>query len=162
PDALAAYESGTTARLACVYAFRPRWRTAARTLATTLEPSARAHPAAPAAPATPAGPPPPPTPPSAGPPTPSPGPPTPPAPPAVRGPPHPFCGTHHPSGRQHRPPRKEHVAMTTTLSVIGVGYLGAVHAAAMAELGHDVIGLDIDAERISALQAGIPPFHEPG
>src|SRR5699024_2613468 len=82
--------------------------------------------------------------------------------PRVRGPHHPFCGTHHPSGRQHRPPRKEHVAMTTTLSVIGVGYLGAVHAAAMAELGHDVIGLDIDAERVSALQAGIPPFHEPG
>src|SRR5699024_6884625 len=72
------------------------------------------------------------------------------------------CGTHHPPGRQRRPPRKEHVAMTITLSVIGVGYLGAVHAAAMAELGHDVIGLDIDAERISALQAGIPPFHEPG
>src|SRR5699024_3312816 len=57
-------------------------------------------------------------------------------------------GTHLPPGRQRRPPRKEHVAMTTTLSVIGVGYLGAVHAAAMAELGHDVIGLDIDAERI--------------
>ena len=52
--------------------------------------------------------------------------------------------------------------MTTTLSVIGVGYLGAVHAAAMAELGHHVIGLDIDAERVSALQAGVPPFHEPG
>ena len=52
--------------------------------------------------------------------------------------------------------------MTTTLSVIGVGYLGAVHAAAMAELGHDVIGLDIDAERVAALQAGVPPFHEPG
>src|SRR5699024_9884135 len=82
--------------------------------------------------------------------------------PRVRGPHHPFCGTHHPSGRQHRPPRKEHVAMTTTLSVIGVGYLGAVHAAAMAELGHDVIGLDIDAERVAALQAGVPPFHEPG
>ena len=31
-----------------------------------------------------------------------------------------------------------------TLSVIGVGYLGAVHAAAMAELGHRVIGLDFD------------------
>src|SRR5699024_4839689 len=57
---------------------------------------------------------------------------------------------------------KEHLAMTTTLSVIGVGYLGAVHAAAMAELGHDVIGLDIDAERVAALQAGVPPFHEPG
>ncbi|MDN5821582.1 MAG: UDP-glucose/GDP-mannose dehydrogenase family protein [Brachybacterium sp.] len=51
---------------------------------------------------------------------------------------------------------------TTTLSVIGVGYLGAVHAASMAELGHEVIGLDIDAERVAALQAGIPPFHEPG
>lgn len=50
PDALAAYESGTTARLACVYAFRPRWRTAARTLAATLGPAAGAHPSAPAAP----------------------------------------------------------------------------------------------------------------
>src|SRR5699024_5182821 len=79
PDALAAYESGTTARLACVYAFRPRWRTAARTLATTLEPSARAHPAAPAAPATPAGPPPPPPPPPPDPTHPSAGPATPPA-----------------------------------------------------------------------------------
>src|SRR5699024_3731896 len=68
PDALAAYESGTTARLACVYAFRPRWRTAARTLATTLEPSAWAHPAAPAAPAPPPGPTPSPTPASADPP----------------------------------------------------------------------------------------------
>ena len=48
------------------------------------------------------------------------------------------------------------------ISVIGVGYLGAVHAAAMAEIGHDVIGLDIDAERVAALQAGHAPFHEPG
>jgi len=52
--------------------------------------------------------------------------------------------------------------MTKKISVIGVGYLGAVHAAAMAELGHDVIGLDVDAERIAALQAGHAPFHEPG
>lgn len=49
-----------------------------------------------------------------------------------------------------------------TLSVIGVGYLGAVHAAAMAELGHQVIGLDIDAERIASLNEGRAPFHEPG
>jgi UDPglucose 6-dehydrogenase len=48
------------------------------------------------------------------------------------------------------------------ISVIGVGYLGAVHAAAMAEIGHDVIGLDVDAERVAALQAGRTPFHEPG
>jgi len=48
------------------------------------------------------------------------------------------------------------------ISVIGVGYLGAVHAAAMAELGHDVVGLDVDADRVAALQAGRAPFHEPG
>ena len=48
------------------------------------------------------------------------------------------------------------------ISVIGVGYLGAVHAAAMAELGHEVIGLDIDAARIDLLSRGIAPFHEPG
>jgi UDPglucose 6-dehydrogenase len=48
------------------------------------------------------------------------------------------------------------------VSVIGVGYLGAVHAAAMAELGHDVIGLDVDAARVEALQSGRAPFHEPG
>lgn len=49
-----------------------------------------------------------------------------------------------------------------TLSVIGVGYLGAVHAAAMAELGHRVIGLDVDQARIDALSEGQSPFHEPG
>ncbi|WP_394214831.1 phosphotransferase [Brachybacterium vulturis] len=38
PETLAAYESGTIARLACVYAFRPRWRDLARTLAATLDP----------------------------------------------------------------------------------------------------------------------------
>jgi len=48
------------------------------------------------------------------------------------------------------------------ISVIGVGYLGAVHAASMAELGHEVIGLDVDAARIERLAAGQPPFHEPG
>ncbi|MGP9537346.1 UDP-glucose dehydrogenase family protein [Brachybacterium sp. AOP43-C2-M15] len=52
--------------------------------------------------------------------------------------------------------------MTLTLSVIGTGYLGAVHAASMTELGHDVIGLDVDAARIAALQEGRAPFHEPG
>jgi UDPglucose 6-dehydrogenase len=48
------------------------------------------------------------------------------------------------------------------ISVIGCGYLGAVHAAAMAKLGHDVIGIDVDARRISELQAGRAPFFEPG
>ncbi len=48
------------------------------------------------------------------------------------------------------------------LSVIGCGYLGAVHASAMAELGHDVIGIDIDPHKIEQLAAGKPPFFEPG
>lgn len=48
------------------------------------------------------------------------------------------------------------------LSVIGCGYLGAVHAAAMAELGHEVVGIDVDASKIALLTAGTPPFFEPG
>ena len=48
------------------------------------------------------------------------------------------------------------------VSVIGCGYLGAVHAAAMADLGHEVIAVDVDAEKVDALSAGTPPFFEPG
>jgi len=48
------------------------------------------------------------------------------------------------------------------ISVIGCGYLGAVHASAMAELGHDVVGIDVDAAKIERLSAGDPPFYEPG
>ncbi|MEI5584907.1 MULTISPECIES: UDP-glucose dehydrogenase family protein [unclassified Agromyces] len=48
------------------------------------------------------------------------------------------------------------------ISVVGCGYLGAVHAAAMAKLGHDVVGVDIDAAKIATLTAGHAPFFEPG
>ena len=48
------------------------------------------------------------------------------------------------------------------ISVIGTGYLGAVHAAGMAALGHDVIGVDTDATKIEALRHGDAPFFEPG
>ncbi|MET3808446.1 UDPglucose 6-dehydrogenase [Nakamurella sp. UYEF19] len=48
------------------------------------------------------------------------------------------------------------------VSVIGTGYLGAVHAACMAEIGHDVIGVDIDPARIALLASGRAPFFEPG
>jgi UDPglucose 6-dehydrogenase len=48
------------------------------------------------------------------------------------------------------------------ISVIGCGYLGAVHAASMAEIGHDVIGIDVDRPKIEALQQGKAPFYEPG
>ena len=47
------------------------------------------------------------------------------------------------------------------ISVIGTGYLGATHAACMAELGLDVIGIDTDAEKIAALSVGELPFYEP-
>ncbi|MHC6177275.1 UDP-glucose dehydrogenase family protein [Glutamicibacter sp. X7] len=52
--------------------------------------------------------------------------------------------------------------MSLRISVIGTGYLGATHAACMAELGYDVIGVDVDKEKLAALAAGILPFHEPG
>ena len=48
------------------------------------------------------------------------------------------------------------------LSVIGCGYLGAVHAACMADLGHDVLGVDVDAAKVEALSNGRAPFFEPG
>ncbi len=48
------------------------------------------------------------------------------------------------------------------LTVIGTGYLGATHAAAMAELGHDVLGLDVDELKVKRLSAGEVPFFEPG
>ena len=48
------------------------------------------------------------------------------------------------------------------MSVIGCGYLGAVHASAMAEIGHDVVGIDVDAVKIAHLKAARPPFFEPG
>lgn len=48
------------------------------------------------------------------------------------------------------------------LSVIGTGYLGATHAAAMAELGFDVVGVDVDPAKVEALSAGQVPFYEPG
>ena len=48
------------------------------------------------------------------------------------------------------------------LSVIGCGYLGAVHAAAMASIGHDVVGIDVDTRKIDSLSKGEAPFFEPG
>jgi len=47
------------------------------------------------------------------------------------------------------------------LSVLGTGYLGATHAAAMAELGFDVIGMDVDEEKVAALTEGRAPMYEP-
>ena len=48
------------------------------------------------------------------------------------------------------------------MSVVGTGYLGATHAACMAALGHDVIGIDTDPAKVAALSSGTVPFWEPG
>jgi UDPglucose 6-dehydrogenase len=48
------------------------------------------------------------------------------------------------------------------LTVIGTGYLGATHAACMADLGYEVVGLDTDAAKVDRLSAGDLPFYEPG
>jgi UDPglucose 6-dehydrogenase len=48
------------------------------------------------------------------------------------------------------------------LSVIGTSYLGATHAACMAELGFDVVGVDVDTAKVELLSQGRVPFFEPG
>ena len=48
------------------------------------------------------------------------------------------------------------------ITVIGLGYLGATHAVAMAELGHEVIGIEPDDKKRESLAAGKLPFFEPG
>ncbi|MFD6897746.1 UDP-glucose dehydrogenase family protein [Rhodococcus sp. NPDC060086] len=52
--------------------------------------------------------------------------------------------------------------MTRNIAVFGTGYLGATHAACMAELGHQVIGVDVDPGKVGQLAAGELPFYEPG
>lgn len=47
-------------------------------------------------------------------------------------------------------------------TVFGTGYLGATHAVGMAELGHDVLGVDIDPGKVAKLAGGDIPFYEPG
>src|SRR5215218_3208838 len=48
------------------------------------------------------------------------------------------------------------------ITVVGCGYLGAVHAASMAELGHDVVGIDVDERKVASLSRAEAPFYEPG
>lgn len=52
--------------------------------------------------------------------------------------------------------------MNRRIAVFGTGYLGATHAACMAELGHEVIGVDIDSGKLAKLAGGELPFFEPG
>ncbi len=48
------------------------------------------------------------------------------------------------------------------VTVVGTGYVGLVTGACLAELGNDIVCLDLDAEKIKILQAGNLPIYEPG
>ena len=52
--------------------------------------------------------------------------------------------------------------MTLRVSVIGTNYLGATHAAGLAEFGHHVVGVDIDPDRVKTLNAGQSHIFEVG
>src|SRR6476659_7862666 len=56
----------------------------------------------------------------------------------------------------------EDMSNALRISVIGTGYLGATHAAAMAEMGYSVVGIDIDEGKVERLSKGSVPFYEPG
>jgi UDPglucose 6-dehydrogenase len=54
------------------------------------------------------------------------------------------------------------VSQRPRLTVLGTGYLGATHAVSLAELGYEVLGVDVDEAKVRKLSAGEVPFHEPG
>ena len=64
-----------------------------------------------------------------------------------------------------RHPQRTHDTLDTRtvqrISVIGTGYLGATHAACLAELGFEVVGVDVDPLKVEALNSGRLPFYEP-
>jgi UDPglucose 6-dehydrogenase len=57
---------------------------------------------------------------------------------------------------------REEGAVARHITVLGTGYLGATHAACLAELGFDVLGLDTDPDVVAALAEGELPFYDPG
>ena len=48
------------------------------------------------------------------------------------------------------------------ITVFGTGYVGLVQGAVLAEVGHDVLCVDVDAAKVEALKAGRIPIYEPG
>src|SRR2546423_41555 len=52
--------------------------------------------------------------------------------------------------------------MFPSVSVIGLGKLGAPMAGCLAARGFQVIAVDVDAQKVDAIGRGVPPVHEPG
>ena len=52
--------------------------------------------------------------------------------------------------------------MSVKISVVGTGHVGLTTAACLAHIGHEVLGVDDDAEKIAQIERGEAPFHEPG
>jgi UDPglucose 6-dehydrogenase len=48
------------------------------------------------------------------------------------------------------------------VAVVGIGHVGLITGAALASLGHEVVGMDTDEAKVDTLRAGRAPFHEPG
>ena len=48
------------------------------------------------------------------------------------------------------------------ISVIGTGYVGTVSGTCFAELGHEVICVDVDCSKVDQINAGVPPIYEEG
>ena len=53
-------------------------------------------------------------------------------------------------------------ALRPRLAFVGCGYLGSTYAACFAELGYEVVGMDVSVEKVAKLSQGVLPFHEPG
>src|SRR6266581_320491 len=65
-------------------------------------------------------------------------------------------------GKNHEGASHREEGHLPRVTIIGTGYLGLTHAVCLADLGHDVLAIDVDAEKIAKAAKGEAPFFEPG